>query len=102
MGREKNIIICGGINVYPEEYENIINNFDGVDECIVYGKPDDLLGERVVTDIVVNNNFCKHEFMRFSSCSFGQVKISEVNQVRQIPKTYNGKIKRVKQYYTVL
>lgn len=101
-GREKNIIICGGINVYPEEYENIINNFDGVDECIVYGKPDDLLGERVVADIVVNNNFCKHEFMRFCSCSFGQVKISEVNQVRQIPKTYNGKIKRVKQYYTVL
>ena len=68
----------------------------------VHGKPDDLLGERVVADIVVNNNFCKHEFMRFCSCSFGQVKISEVNQVRQIPKTYNGKIKRVKQYYTVL
>lgn len=33
-----------------------------MDECIVYGKPDDLLGERVVADIVVNNNFCKHEF----------------------------------------
>ncbi len=101
VGREKNIIICGGINIYPEEYENIINNFDGVDECIVYGKPDDLLGEHVAVDVVVNDNFCKDEFIKYCRCSFGQVKIFEINLVSKIPKTYNGKIKRAKHYYTL-
>ena len=94
VGREKNIIICGGINVYPEDFETIINDFKGVDECKVYGKKDDLLGERVVADIVTNECFCEEEFTRYCSRSFGQVKISEVNKVKNIPRTYNGKIRR--------
>jgi malonyl-CoA/methylmalonyl-CoA synthetase len=52
IGREKDVIITGGYNVYPKEVESVIDAFDGVAESAVYGLPDPDLGERVTAAIV--------------------------------------------------
>lgn len=51
-GRKKDIIITGGINVYPKDIETILNNNSKVIESSVIALPDDKLGE-IVTAVVV-------------------------------------------------
>ena len=52
VGRSKDMIISGGLNVYPKEIESIIDDLEGVDESAVIGVKDDDLGEKVVAVIV--------------------------------------------------
>jgi malonyl-CoA/methylmalonyl-CoA synthetase len=52
VGRSKDLIISGGMNVYPTEVEEVIDALAGVIECAVVGVPDPDLGE-AVTAIVV-------------------------------------------------
>jgi malonyl-CoA/methylmalonyl-CoA synthetase len=52
VGRAKDLIITGGLNVYPKEVEGLINEIDGVAESAVIGLPDPDFGE-AVTAIVV-------------------------------------------------
>jgi malonyl-CoA/methylmalonyl-CoA synthetase len=52
VGRAKDLIISGGLNVYPKEVESVLDDLDGVLESAVIGLPDDDLGERVVAVVV--------------------------------------------------
>jgi malonyl-CoA/methylmalonyl-CoA synthetase len=52
IGRATDLIITGGLNVYPKEVEDRINAIDGVVESAVIGIPDLDMGE-AVTAIVV-------------------------------------------------
>ena len=56
VGREKDLIISGGYNVYPKEVEDILNGLNQIDETAVFGIPDNDLGERVVAAIVLEKN----------------------------------------------
>ena len=47
-GREKDMVISGGINIYPNEIEDVIRGIDGIVDVAVVGIPDADLGERVV------------------------------------------------------
>ncbi len=51
-GRGKDLIISGGLNVYPAEVENVIDSIEGVSESCVIGLPHEDFGE-AVTAIVV-------------------------------------------------
>ena len=51
VGREKDLIITGGLNVYPKEIETLIDAEDGVEESAVFGIPDSDFGERVVAAV---------------------------------------------------
>lgn len=48
MDRLKNMIISGGVNIYPAEIERAMSAIDGVDEVGVFGQADEKWGERVV------------------------------------------------------
>jgi malonyl-CoA/methylmalonyl-CoA synthetase len=48
VGREKDLIITGGLNVYPAEVEAAIEAIPGVAECAVIGVPHPDFGEGVV------------------------------------------------------
>ena len=52
-GRKKEIIISGGINVYPAEIENTIISCPGIQNVSVIGVPDDKWGEKIVAAIVL-------------------------------------------------
>ncbi len=52
MGRSKDMIISGGLNVYPREVEQAIDELDGVAESAVIGVPHADFGEGVVAVVV--------------------------------------------------
>ena len=52
LGRKKEIIITGGINVYPSDIESVIAECPSVSQCAAFPLPDDGLGEIVAVAIV--------------------------------------------------
>ena len=52
VGREKDLIITGGFNVYPKELESLIDDIPGVLESAVVGVPHPDFGEAVVAVVV--------------------------------------------------
>ncbi len=53
VGRAKDLIISGGLNVYPKEIEDLIDAVPGVAESAVIGLPHADLGEAVVAVITI-------------------------------------------------
>lgn len=47
VDRKKDLIIRGGMNVYPREVEEVLYSHPDVVECAVVGVPDDLMGEEI-------------------------------------------------------
>ena len=54
IGREKDLIITGGLNVYPKEIEELIDALPGVAESAVIGVPHEDFGEAVTAVVVLN------------------------------------------------
>jgi malonyl-CoA/methylmalonyl-CoA synthetase len=52
VGRDKDMIISGGLNVYPIEIEAVLNELHGVAESAVIGVPHPEFGEGVVAVVV--------------------------------------------------
>lgn len=52
VGRQKDLIISGGYNIYPKEVEQLLDEADGVAESAVIGVPHPDFGEAVVGVIV--------------------------------------------------
>jgi malonyl-CoA/methylmalonyl-CoA synthetase len=52
LGREKDLIISGGYNIYPKQIETEIDALQGVFESAVFGIPDDDMGEAVAAAVV--------------------------------------------------
>ena len=55
VGRDKDLIISGGYNVYPKEVELLIDGVLGVSESAVIGVPHPDFGEAVVAIVVCTN-----------------------------------------------
>jgi long-chain acyl-CoA synthetase len=51
-GRRDDLIISGGVNVYPAEVEAVLVGVPGVAELAVFGLPDDRWGQRVCAAVV--------------------------------------------------
>jgi malonyl-CoA/methylmalonyl-CoA synthetase len=56
VGRQKDLIISGGFNIYPKEIEGVINDIDGVVESAVFGVANPDFGESVLAAIVVDDH----------------------------------------------
>jgi malonyl-CoA/methylmalonyl-CoA synthetase len=51
VGREKDLVISGGLNIYPKEIEDAMDVFESVNETAVIGVPHVDLGEGLVAVI---------------------------------------------------
>lgn len=51
LGREKDLIITGGLNVYPKEIETVLDALPGVETSAVFGVPHPDFGEAVVAAV---------------------------------------------------
>lgn len=53
-GRSKDLIISGGLNIYPPEVERVLVEHPAVNACAVIGCPDKEWGEKVTAVVVLN------------------------------------------------
>ncbi len=58
-GRRDDLIISGGVNVYPAEVERVLRQLDGVEDVAVFGVADDEWGE-AVNAVVVPRSAADH------------------------------------------
>lgn len=56
LGRKKDLIITGGINVYPNDIETIISKMDTIEESAAFSFPDARLGEVVAVALVAKKD----------------------------------------------
>jgi long-chain acyl-CoA synthetase len=54
VGRVRDMVVCGGFNVYPAQVEAALNELPAVADSAVAGVPDDRLGEVPVATVVLN------------------------------------------------
>lgn len=95
VDRKKDLVIVGGLNVYPREIEETIYTFPGVSECAVIGKPDISRGEIVKAYIVPKEgvNIDKKALLRFLKERLAIYKLPKtVDFVTALPKTGPGKV----------
>ena len=97
VGREKDLIISGGYNVYPKEVEDILNALNQIDETAVFGIPDSDLGERVVAAVVLENN---KNFNQSKTEVFVNEKLARYKQPKEyfvldsLPRNSMGKVQK--------
>ena len=56
VGRLKNIIITGGLNVHPEEVSEVLRGMPGVADAVAFGVEDGTFGEAVAACVVAEDN----------------------------------------------
>lgn len=54
-GRTADVIVSGGVNVYPAEIEDVLATLPGVRDACVVGGPDELRGETPVAFVVLDD-----------------------------------------------
>jgi long-chain acyl-CoA synthetase len=52
VGRKKDVIITGGVNVYPEDVTGVLRSLPGVLDAVTFGLPDETWGEKVVSCVL--------------------------------------------------
>ena len=79
MDRKKDMVLRGGENVYCAEVEAVIYHHPAIAECIVFGVPDDRLGEAVATALVLKPgaSLTEDELRAHCAASMAKHKIPE-------------------------
>jgi long-chain acyl-CoA synthetase len=89
--RKKDLIICGGYNVYPREVEEVLARHPAVLEVTVAGVPDAKRGETVMAWIVKrpdHANVTEKEIIEWSKEQLAAYKYPRIIEFReQLPKT---------------
>lgn len=94
-GRKTNMIISGGINIYPEEIEEILMNHPNIKEVCVISEEHALLGEVPIAKIVLKDSAVTDNYRDFCTDKLAYYKMPiRFDVVCQLDKTYNGKIIR--------
>jgi long-chain acyl-CoA synthetase len=94
VGREKELIICGGYNIYPREIEEVLHGYPGVDEAAVIGVPDPIKGEvpKAFVSIKAGFQVLEKELSDFCKKNLASYKIPKMVFMEELPKNITGKI----------
>lgn len=97
VGRKKDVIISGGMNVVPAEVEGVLYQHPAVAEAAVIGRPDATWGEAVHAVVALKPGMAvtDEELIRFCADHLsGYKKPRSVEFLPSLPKTGIGKISR--------
>jgi malonyl-CoA/methylmalonyl-CoA synthetase len=97
VGRAKDLIICGGLNVYPKEVEQLLDDLEGVVESAVIGVPHADFGEAVVAVIVptAGNSLDEQAIIDFCKGEIANFKVpKQVFFVDELPRNAMGKVQK--------
>ena len=92
-GRRDDLIICGGVNVYPVEVEHAIMRFPGVADAAVFPVDDERWGQRVCAAVVGPVDLdALGSWLRGELAAFKLPK--QLVAVDELPRTATGKVRR--------
>jgi malonyl-CoA/methylmalonyl-CoA synthetase len=97
VGRAKDLIITGGLNVYPKEIEERIDAMAGVAESAVIGIPDADFGEAVVAVVVGKPGHALDEAAMIAAlkADIASFKVPKrVHFVADLPRNAMGKVQK--------
>ena len=96
VGRDKDLIISGGYNVYPKEVEVCIDELEGVTESAVVGVPDADFGERVVAVVVRSSDDLDEDSIveRLRGSLAGYKLPKQIVFVDELPRNAMGKVQK--------
>jgi long-chain acyl-CoA synthetase len=97
VGRKKDLIIRGGLNIYPKDVEEALASHPAVLECAVVGVPDRLMGEEVCAYVVKKHGVEVDGAALIAHCQSQLAKYKTpkwVEFVRMLPKNNIGKIQK--------
>lgn len=95
VDRKKDMVISGGVNIYPREIEDVISTHPAVAEVAVYGTPDEHWGEALVAAVVLRGGMVTEpqDIVRFCRDRIGGYKVPKrIRIVAALPKNASGKI----------
>ena len=99
-GRKKDMIISGGLNIYPAEIENVIYRHDKVAEVAVIGIPDSKWGEvaKATVRVKANKVLTKEELIDLCKQELATYKIpKQFDFVKyKLPRNASGKLQKWK------
>jgi malonyl-CoA/methylmalonyl-CoA synthetase len=97
VGRAKDLIITGGLNVYPKEVEEQLNALPDIVESAVVGVPDQDLGEAVTAIVVAADGATIDEsaVLRTLKAAIASFKVPKrVHVVAELPRNAMGKVQK--------
>jgi long-chain acyl-CoA synthetase len=94
LGRRDDMIITGGLNVYPAEVENLIYTYPGVQETVVFPIADPKRGQVIGVAIVPRpgTSIAEKELLTFLRANLANFKVPDKIVLREsLPRTSSGK-----------
>lgn len=93
VDRKKDVIISGGVNIYPKEIEDRILQFGGIFEVAVVGVPHEEWGETVKAIYAAKTQIDEQELKDYLTEHLAKYKIPRLfEQVDALPRNASGKI----------
>jgi len=95
--RAVDMVIRGGVNIYPREIEDVLYEHPAVVDCAVFGVPDERLGEQLMAVVETRAPVTGDELREFCREHLADFKVpAKVEIVAELPRQPNGKVlKRV-------
>ncbi|MBC7186168.1 MAG: long-chain fatty acid--CoA ligase, partial [Calditrichaeota bacterium] len=97
VDRKKDMIVTGGLNVYPREIEEVLYEHPCVQEAAAIGVPDEYYGEHVKVYIVPKEgtHLSADDILRFCQGKLAKFKMPKEIEFRDaLPKSLIGKVLR--------
>jgi fatty-acyl-CoA synthase len=97
VGRSKDMLISGGVNVYPSEIEAVLERHPAVLEAAVVGKPDPKWGEVPVAFLRIRDGAVpdEEELGQLCRSELARMKVPVAfHAVDDYPRTATGKIRK--------
>ncbi|MEZ5144946.1 MAG: AMP-binding protein [Acidimicrobiales bacterium] len=93
--RKADMVISGGVNIYPREIENVLYECPDVADCCVFGVPDEQWGESLVAVVepVEGAELTADDVVAWVADRLaGYKKPRDVELVGELPRDPNGKV----------
>ncbi len=99
VGRSKELIIKGGVNIAPRQIDDVLESHPAVLEAAAVGVPDRHLGEDVVAFVVLRAavECAERELLSFCESHLGHFKTpTRIHFAEDLPKGPSGKVQRLR------
>jgi acyl-CoA synthetase (AMP-forming)/AMP-acid ligase II/NAD(P)-dependent dehydrogenase (short-subunit alcohol dehydrogenase family) len=98
-GRDDDMILSGGENVFPQEVEDLLISHQAVADAAVFGVADEEFGQRLAANVVLKRDasMSEDELKAYVRARLARHKVPrQIAFVEELPRTSTGKLRRGK------